>query len=115
MNSIFAAAVADWRPGSEDHRVVARALKQEEVRFLLYATHPPEAATTVRARPSSSSRAPRRDRAGVGVARETISCFTMEADMIASRNAEVAAVAVKAVEGKPMYGGDMLVKPMMKG
>lgn len=35
--------------------------------------------------------------------------------MIASRNAEVAAVAVKAVEGKPMYGGDMLVKPLMKG
>jgi quercetin dioxygenase-like cupin family protein len=35
--------------------------------------------------------------------------------MIASRNAEVAAVAVKAVEGKPMYGGDMLVKPLIKG
>ena len=35
--------------------------------------------------------------------------------MIACRNAEVAAVAVKAVEGKPMYGGDMLVKPLMKG
>jgi unsaturated pyranuronate lyase len=35
--------------------------------------------------------------------------------MIASRNAEVTAVAVKAVEGKPMYGGDMLVKPLMKG
>jgi quercetin dioxygenase-like cupin family protein len=35
--------------------------------------------------------------------------------MIASRNVEVAAVAVKAVEGKPMYGGDMLVKPLMKG
>src|SRR5438067_12222640 len=38
-----------------------------------------------------------------------------EAEMIASRNAEVAAVAVKAVEGKPMYGGDMLVKPLMTG
>jgi hypothetical protein len=35
--------------------------------------------------------------------------------MIASRNVEVTAVAVKAVEGKPMYGGDMLVKPLMKG
>jgi len=35
--------------------------------------------------------------------------------MIASRNVEVAAVAVKAVEDKPMYGGDMLVKPLMKG
>jgi hypothetical protein len=32
--------------------------------------------------------------------------------MIASRNAEVAAVAVKAVEGQPQYGGDMLVKPL---
>ena len=29
--------------------------------------------------------------------------------MIASRNAEVAAVAVKAVEDKPIYGGDMFV------
>ena len=38
-----------------------------------------------------------------------------EENMIASRNSEVAAVAVKAVEGKPMYGGDMLVKPLMKG
>src|SRR6202521_4688869 len=35
--------------------------------------------------------------------------------MIASRNAEVAAVAGKAVEAKPMYGGDMLVKPLIKG
>jgi DNA-binding response OmpR family regulator len=30
----FAAAVIDWRPDSDDHRVVARALKQEQVRFL---------------------------------------------------------------------------------
>ena len=35
--------------------------------------------------------------------------------MIASRNADVKAVAVKAIEGKPMYGGDMLVKPLIKG
>jgi DNA-binding response OmpR family regulator len=47
----FAAAVVDWRPGSEDHRVVARALKQEQVRFLFYATHPPEDVSTVRGAP----------------------------------------------------------------
>ena len=35
--------------------------------------------------------------------------------MITSRNADVKAVAVRAVEGKPMYGGDMLVKPLIKG
>jgi unsaturated pyranuronate lyase len=35
--------------------------------------------------------------------------------VIKSRNADVAAVPVKAVEGKPMYGGDMLVKPLIKG
>ena len=35
--------------------------------------------------------------------------------MITSRNADVKAVAVSAVEGKPMYGGDMLVKPLIKG
>ena len=38
-----------------------------------------------------------------------------EANVITSRNADVAAVAVKAVEGKPMYGADMLVKPLIKG
>jgi CheY-like chemotaxis protein len=48
---VFAAAVVDWRPGSDDHRVVARALKQEQVRFLFYATHPPEDVTTVRGAP----------------------------------------------------------------
>ena len=35
--------------------------------------------------------------------------------MIKSRNADVEAVAVSAVEGKPMYGGDMLVKPLIRG
>jgi len=35
--------------------------------------------------------------------------------MIKSRNADVKAVAVSAVEGKPLYGGEMLVKPLMKG
>jgi quercetin dioxygenase-like cupin family protein len=35
--------------------------------------------------------------------------------VITSRNADVKAVAVTAVEGKPMYGGDMLVKPLIEG
>ena len=35
--------------------------------------------------------------------------------MIKSRNADVEAVAVSAVEGKPLYGGDMLVKPLIRG
>ncbi len=35
--------------------------------------------------------------------------------MIKSRNADVKAVAVSAVEGKPLYGGDMLVKSLVKG
>jgi hypothetical protein len=38
-----------------------------------------------------------------------------EANVIKSRNADVEAVAVSAVEGKPLYGGDMLVKPLIKG
>jgi CheY-like chemotaxis protein len=45
------AGVVDWRPASEDHRVIARALKQKQVRFLFYATHPPEDVTTVRGAP----------------------------------------------------------------
>jgi unsaturated pyranuronate lyase len=35
--------------------------------------------------------------------------------MLASRNADVAAVAVTAVEGKPTYGGDLMVKPLIEG
>jgi quercetin dioxygenase-like cupin family protein len=35
--------------------------------------------------------------------------------VIKSRNADVNAVAVSAVEGKQIYGGDLLVKPLMKG
>jgi len=38
-----------------------------------------------------------------------------EASVIKSRNADVEAVVVSAVEGKPMYGGNMLVKPLIKG
>jgi quercetin dioxygenase-like cupin family protein len=39
----------------------------------------------------------------------------VEANVIKSRNADVEAVAVSAVEGKPLFGGDMLVKPLIKG
>jgi quercetin dioxygenase-like cupin family protein len=35
--------------------------------------------------------------------------------VIASKNAGVRTVKVKAIEGKPMYGGDLLVKPLLKG
>jgi unsaturated pyranuronate lyase len=35
--------------------------------------------------------------------------------VIKSKNADVKTVAVSAVEGKPTFGGDMLVKPLMKG
>jgi quercetin dioxygenase-like cupin family protein len=35
--------------------------------------------------------------------------------VITSRNADVKAVRVNAVEGKPSYGGDLVVKPLMKG
>jgi DNA-binding response OmpR family regulator len=47
----FTAAVIDWRPATEDHRVVARALKQRKVRFVFYATNLPEDVTTVRGAP----------------------------------------------------------------
>ena len=35
--------------------------------------------------------------------------------MIKSRNADVEAITVSAVEGKPVYNGVMLVKPLIKG
>jgi DNA-binding response OmpR family regulator len=47
----FSAGVVDWRPDSDDHRVVARALKQKNVRFLFYATQQPDDVTTIRGAP----------------------------------------------------------------
>jgi quercetin dioxygenase-like cupin family protein len=38
-----------------------------------------------------------------------------EGTVIKSKNTDVEAVAVKSVEGKAIYGGDMLVKPLIKG
>ena len=35
--------------------------------------------------------------------------------MIVSRNADVAAVTVEAIEGKAIYGGALKVKPLIKG
>ena len=35
--------------------------------------------------------------------------------MILSKNADVNAISVKAIEGEPVYGGDLMVKPMLKG
>jgi quercetin dioxygenase-like cupin family protein len=35
--------------------------------------------------------------------------------MILSKNADVKGVVVKSIEGKPMYGGDLIVKPLLKG
>jgi hypothetical protein len=49
--SRFAAGVIDWQPSSENHRLVARALKEQKVRFLFHATHAPEDVTTVRGAP----------------------------------------------------------------
>jgi unsaturated pyranuronate lyase len=39
----------------------------------------------------------------------------MEANVLTSRNADVKAIPVKAVEGQPTYGGEFLVKPLIKG
>ena len=36
-------------------------------------------------------------------------------NVLSSRNSEVKPVTVSAVEGKPTYGGNLLVKPLMKG
>ena len=35
--------------------------------------------------------------------------------MILSKNTDVKGIVVKAIEGKPMYGGDLIVKPLIKG
>jgi quercetin dioxygenase-like cupin family protein len=35
--------------------------------------------------------------------------------MLSARNAEVSAMRVSAVEGKPTYGGELAVKPLIRG
>lgn len=47
----FTAAVLDARPGSSDHRPVARQLRDSKVPFLFYSTQAPEDVTTVRGAP----------------------------------------------------------------
>ena len=71
--SRFAAAVVDWRPASDEHRIVARALKGEQVPFLFYATDAPEEVTTVRGAPVVLKPARREEIVGV-VALLTGSC-----------------------------------------
>ena len=38
-----------------------------------------------------------------------------ETDMLLSRNPDIEAVSVKAIEGETVYGGELMVKPMLKG
>jgi hypothetical protein len=47
----FSAAVLDARPGSGQHRPIARHLRQQGVPFLFYSTQAPEDVTTVRGAP----------------------------------------------------------------
>jgi len=47
----LSAAILDLRPGCNDHRLIARALKKRGVPFLFHSTHPPEDVTTVRGAP----------------------------------------------------------------
>jgi DNA-binding response OmpR family regulator len=47
----LSAAILDARPGSSDHRPIARRLRQDGVPFLFYSTHAPEDVTTVRGAP----------------------------------------------------------------
>ena len=39
----------------------------------------------------------------------------MEIEMLLSRNTDVKAINVKAIEGQTVYGGNLMVKPMMMG
>jgi quercetin dioxygenase-like cupin family protein len=42
-------------------------------------------------------------------------CYSREVCVIKSRNADVEAMAVSAIEGKPVYGGHIFLKPLIKG
>ena len=47
----FSSAIVDWRPDTREHPTIARRLKEEGVRYLFYATHPPEDVRTGRGAP----------------------------------------------------------------
>ena len=40
-------------------------------------------------------------------------CYVMEIVMLLARNTEVKAINVKVIEGQTVYGGNLMVKPMM--
>jgi quercetin dioxygenase-like cupin family protein len=39
----------------------------------------------------------------------------MEIEMLLARNSDVNAINIKAIEGQTVYGGNLMVKPMMMG
>jgi CheY-like chemotaxis protein len=47
----FSAAVLDWLPGSSEHKAIARWLKEDGVRVVYHAEHPPEDVMTPRGAP----------------------------------------------------------------
>jgi quercetin dioxygenase-like cupin family protein len=51
---------------------------------------------------------------GSSVAPETAG-RVREVEMLSARNAEVAEIRVRAVEGQPTYGGELAVKPLIRG
>jgi len=54
-------------------------------------------------------------RRAVGTAAPSDRGKAQEVNVISSRNAEVAPLKVASVEGKPTYGGALVVKPLLKG
>jgi len=54
-------------------------------------------------------------RRAVGTAAPSDRGKAQEVNVISSRNAEVAPLKVASVEGKPTYGGALVVKPLLNG
>jgi unsaturated pyranuronate lyase len=44
-----------------------------------------------------------------------MTCVLEENEVILSKNSDVNAISVKAIEGAAVYGGELLVKPMLMG
>jgi DNA-binding response OmpR family regulator len=47
----FSSAILEWRPEARDHPAITRRLREAGVRFVFYATHPPEDVRTWRGGP----------------------------------------------------------------
>jgi CheY-like chemotaxis protein len=83
----FSAAVLDWLPDSSEHKAIARWLKEDGVRVVYHAEHPPEDVMTARGAPILAKPA---------AAADIVSALAL---LVGARDCEGEAEAIPELEG----------------